>query len=102
MRNSYTPRHVRALVEEYAMVRERADTSTPSRIISILELADLHRVLPRLSLKYWEVVLVHGMLGYTQEQASAILQISQQAVSKRYRLALEDLTYYINGGEDDF
>jgi len=98
-RDEYTPEHVRHLITEYAALRERADTSTPSRRNALHELADLNRALARLSLKYWEVVLVHGLLGIPHREAAGVLRVSHQAVGKRYRLALEDITYLINGGD---
>lgn len=87
------------MVEEYAALRAKADTS-PGGMRALLQLADLDYVLARLPLKYWEVVLLHGLVGLAQEQTAELLHISQQAVSKRYRLGLEEITYYINGGLD--
>jgi DNA-directed RNA polymerase specialized sigma24 family protein len=87
------------MVEEYAALRAKADTS-PRGMRALLQLADLDYVLARLPLKYWEVVLLHGLIGLSQEQTAELLRISQQAVSKRYRLGLEEATYYINGGLD--
>jgi len=86
------------MVEEYVALRAKADTS-PGGMRALLQLADLDYVLARLPEKQWAVVLVHGLLGLNQEKAAALLHISQQAVSKRYRQALEDITYYINGGQ---
>lgn len=87
------------MVEEYAALRTKADTN-PSGMRTLLQLADLNYALARLPLKYWEVVLLHGLLGLSQEQTAEALHVSQQAVSKRYRTGLEDVTYYINGGID--
>lgn len=93
----YKPEEVRALVEEYAAVRESADT-TRYGLRFLVELADINRALEQLSLKYWGPVLLHGLLGIPQQEAARLLQVSQQAVSKRYRHGLEELTYLINGG----
>lgn len=87
------------MVEEYASLEAKADTS-PRGMRALLQLADLDYELARLPLPYWEVVLLHGLLGFSQEETAALLQISQQAVSKRYRKALEELTYFINGGDE--
>lgn len=87
------------MVEEYAALRVKADTS-PRGVRTLLQLADLDFVLARLPLKYWEVVLLHGMVGLPQEKTAELLHISQQAVSKRYRQGLEEITYWINGGEE--
>jgi len=87
------------MVEEYAALTTKADTS-PSGIRTLLQLADLNYVLERLPLKYWEVVLLHGLIGLTQEQTGEALHISKQAVSKRYAAGLDEITYWINGGDD--
>ncbi len=87
------------MVEEYAALRAKADTS-PGGMRALLQLADLDYVLARLPWEYWEVVLLHGMIGLTQEKTAELLHTSQKTVSKRYRLGLEDITYWINGGLD--
>lgn len=87
------------MVREYAALTAKADTS-PSGMRTLLQLADLNDALARLPLKYWEVVLLHGLLGLSQEQTAEALHVSQQAVSKRYRMGLEDVIFYINGLED--
>lgn len=97
-REDYAPEHVRTLIEEYAGLRARVDT-TPSGLRPLVQLADLNRALARLSRKYREVVLLHGLLGLPQDEAARRLEVSQQAVSKRYRLALEEVHYLMNGGD---
>ena len=78
-------------------MRAAADT-TRRGLRYLVELADINRALAQLPLKYWEVVLVHGLLGVPQQEAAQLLHVSQQAVSKRYRQGLEELTYLVNGG----
>lgn len=85
------------MIEEYPALRSKADTN-PSGMRALLQLADLDYELARLPLPYYEVVLLHGLLGLTLDQVGDLLQISHQAVSKRYRKGLEEITYYINGG----
>lgn len=97
-RPSYTEKQVRALIEGYAELVAMKDTHGPG-LRSLLHLADLDRALLRLSRKYREVVLLHGQLGLQQSFAASELSISQQALGKRYRQGLEELTYLINGGE---
>jgi DNA-directed RNA polymerase specialized sigma24 family protein len=94
----YAPSEVRALVEEYAAVRASADT-TRRGLRCLVQMADLNRALARIPLKFWGPVLVHGLLGVPQMEAAQALRISQQALSKRYRQGLEEVTYFINGGE---
>lgn len=94
---NYKPAEVRRMVEEYPALEAKADTDAKG-MYSLLRLADLDYVLARLPLEYWEVVLVHGLLGFSQEETARLLNISQSAVSKRWRYALEELTLDINGG----
>lgn len=85
------------MIEEYAALTAKADTS-PGGMRTLLQLADLDHALAQLPLKYWEVVLLHGLLGLSQEQTADALHVSQQAVSKRYRHGLEETVFNINGG----
>lgn len=97
-RANYRAEEVRKLIEEYPAVRESADT-TRRGLRFLVALADLDKALKRLPLKYWEVVLLHGLIGIPQAETAAILQISQPAVSKRYRQGVEEVEYLLNGGE---
>lgn len=94
---NYSENEVQALVESYAELKELRDT-TRARLRYVLSLADLGRALDRLYLDYWAVVLVHGLLGYSQYETAHMLQISQSAVSKRYRRGIAESTYWINNG----
>jgi DNA-directed RNA polymerase specialized sigma24 family protein len=96
-RPNYSDDEVRAMVEGYRELREIADT-TPGRLRYVLSLADLDRALALLPERLWAVVLLHGILGFPQTTVADLLEVSQQAVSKRYRYALEDLLFEINGG----
>jgi hypothetical protein len=95
--NEYTPREVRALIEEYAALRSSADT-TRRGLRHLVQMADLNKALARIPLKLWGPILVHGLLGVQQVDAAKLLRISQSALSKRYREGLEETTYRINGG----
>lgn len=53
-------------------------------------------------------MLLHGLLGYPGDQAAELLnsrvknpfyRISKQALLRRYRDALAEITYLMNGGE---
>lgn len=98
MRSSYPPEYVRQLVEGYAALVAASDT-TPQGLNVLVMLADLDRALARLPTEYTEAVFWHGLVGLSQEEAAGVLHKSQQWVSKRYRLALEEITYLINGGD---
>ena len=100
MAASYRPEYVRQLVEGYAGLMAAVDTDAVG-LRYLVQLADLHRAFARLPSEYAEVVFAHGLMGLSQEEAARALSKSQQWVSKRYRLALEEITYYINGGEDE-
>lgn len=96
-RTSYREEEVRALIEDYQTFAQKKDV-TRRGMRYLIALADLHRALKRLPLKFWEVVLLHGLLDMDQADAAELLQVSQQALSKRYRQAIEELVYTINGG----
>lgn len=98
-RPNYQPEYVRQLVEGYSGLVASADT-TPAALRYLVELADLHRAFARLPSDYAEAVFAHGLVGLSQEEAARALGKSQQWVSKRYRHALEEITFLINGGEE--
>lgn len=95
---SYSEEEVRALIEGYAELLEKVDT-TRRGLRYLVTLADLSRALRHLPRKYWEVVLLVGLFGLSHAEASGHLRVSHHAVTKRYRRALEETTYWINGGE---
>lgn len=64
-----------------------------------MTVADLDAALEQLPQDWWEVVLLHGLIGVPQAETAKLLRVSQQAVSKRYRRALEEIHYLMNGGE---
>lgn len=92
----YSEGEVRTLIEDYPAYRAKADTSRQG-LRYLVMLADLDKALEQIPLKFWEVVLLHGLLGVTQAEVARLLSISHQAVSKRYRLGLEEVLYLING-----
>lgn len=85
------------MVGRYEVLRAQANTS-PRGIRALIAIADLDRALARLSMKHWEVVLVHGLIGLTTREAAEVLHISHVAVGKRFRKGVEDALHYINGG----
>lgn|SRR3954469_9652640 len=99
MRPNYKADEVKALIENYATLTEKRDT-TPRGLHYLAMIADLDQALARLPLKFYEVVLLHGLLGIPQYEVASILHVSQQAVSKRYRQGLEEVVYVVNGEQD--
>lgn len=97
-RSSYSLKDVYRLLGTYPALVAGADT-TEAGIRRLIELADLHRALARLSDEYREVVFWVGLVGLPQERAAEVLQKSQSWVSKRYADAVEDVEYWINGGD---
>lgn len=98
-RNDYSINEVTRMVATYEQLRETASTKPGRGLLNLARLADLDKALTQLSLDRYRVVLVHGLLGVTQQDTASALHISQQAVGKRYRYALEDLHFHMNGGE---
>lgn len=98
-RSRYSENTVTHMVEQYAALRSMADTKPGRRLDALLRLADLDRALDMLPMDLWRVVLVHGLLGVTRDESAKALKISTGAVSKRFRLAIEELHFHMNGGE---
>lgn len=98
MRPEYTEEHVRQLLSNYVALAEAVDT-TPAGLRLLVQKADLDRAMARLPYEFAEVVAYHGLAGLPQDEAAEVLQKSQQWVSKRFRFAVEELTYLINGGD---
>jgi len=86
------------MIAQYSALSSMADTKPGRRLDTLLRLADLNRALDQLPLDLWRVVLVHGLIGIPREEAAAELQTSPRSVSRRYREAIEEVTYTMNGG----
>lgn len=95
---AYSEDEVRALIEHYEHLRELTDTKARG-LEWLARRNDLDDALALIPEEYWEVVLIAGMIGFTTYETARLLQISRATVSKRYRYAIEEITYYINGGE---
>jgi len=98
-RSDYSEKEVTRMVATYEQLRESASTKPGRGLRDLARLADMNRALDRLPMDLWKVMLVHGLLGVTQQDSAGALHISQQAVGKRFRLAIEELLYLMNGGE---
>jgi DNA-directed RNA polymerase specialized sigma24 family protein len=85
------------LVEEYPALRAQTDTDHRG-LRHLVELADLHWALDALPNDLFEVVLLVGLLGMDVRTASVLLHKSKSSVDRRYRDALAEMTFYINGG----
>ncbi|MCZ2109519.1 MAG: hypothetical protein LC118_08120 [Dehalococcoidia bacterium] len=96
-RPSYSPEHVRVLIEEYQALREKVDTDLYG-LNYLVQMADLDRVLERIPWNYWEVVLLHGLLGLPLRTTAELLGRKKSAIAERYANALEEITHQINGG----
>lgn len=101
-RSDYHTNEVIRMVATYEQLCESASTKPGRGLRDLCRLADLNRALDMLPMDLWKVVLVHGLLGVTQQDTGEALHISQQAVGKRFRLAIEELVYHMNGGEDSW
>lgn len=95
----YRETEVRALIEQYAVTLEDRDT-TERGLRALLAVADLKLAYRRLSLGDKEVLLVCGVLGVPQREAGEWYEKSVGWVNKNYRIALENLTYEMNGGHN--
>lgn len=97
IRPNYSLEEVRRTVEQYIELRARADTHAAG-LRTLTRLIDLDRALPLLPLRVRGPVMLHGIHGLDQETVARLLQVSNQAVSKRYREGLEILHFNMNGG----
>lgn len=88
------------MVEQYAALRATADTRPGHRLDTLVRLADLEKALDQLPMDLWRVVLTHGLLRVQRDDAAKALQISAGSVSKRFRLGIEELHWYMNGGDE--
>lgn len=98
-RSRYTEGEITRMVTHYQELKELADTKPGRRLLILLRLADLDSALDRLPMNLWRVMLVHGLLGVSRDEAAVVLQISTGATTKRFRQGIADLTYYMNGDE---
>lgn len=91
MRN-YSEDEVRALIENYdGLAHLKGKRWLFPRLV------DLEVALAKLPQTAREVLVLHGMNGLSQGGCAAVLGISQQTISRRYRDALVTLTKTING-----
>lgn len=93
----YRETEVRALVENYESAVSDRDT-TVRGLRSLVRIADLKRAWAGLNADEREVLLLVGVLGLSTHEAAQEIQKSQSSVSRRYRKALEELTWLMNGG----
>lgn len=98
-RSKYTEETIIRMIENYAALKSMADTKPGRRLDTLVRMADLDRALDQLPLDLWRVMLVHGLIGVPTREAGEELQISRSAVSRRFRLGIEELYFHMNGGE---
>lgn len=91
---------MRYLVEGYKTLREMKSTK-PGRGLDLLcQLIDLDRAISRLGPKEHHAVLLHGLLGLTEEDTAQALGVNQSTVSRVYSRALEVLAADLNGSDE--
>lgn len=95
----YRATEVRALVENYVHELDKRDTDARG-LRSIVRVADLKRAWRYLNSDERRVLLAVGVLGVSTREAGEALQKSQSWVTRRYKLALEELTWLMNGGPE--
>lgn len=96
-RPSYPARRVKTLVELYQTLRYVKDTK-PGRPLDLLcQLADLDVAVRKLGPIEYVSVLLHGLMGYTQDEVAEMLGVNQSTVLRRYERAMEVLKDTLNG-----
>lgn len=95
----YRETEVRALVENYLVLLNERDT-TRRGLRAVVAVADLKRAWPRLSASEREVLLVMGLYGYSSREAALYFVKSYKWAQREYKVALENLTWLMNGGTE--
>lgn len=93
----YRESEVRNLIEDYAAHLEARSVSGHGLNV-LVRIADLKRAWRGLRRDDRRVLLACGVIGANQADVAVALEKSQSWVAKRYRLALEELTWLMNGG----
>lgn len=96
--SKYRIGEIKGLVVDYEELVAKKDTTRHGLRI-VVALADLSRAMGLLPLGLKRVVLAR-MVGLSNVAAADQLQISESAVRKRFRQALEHLQVTMNGGYD--
>lgn len=91
---SYTEKEIVALVDNYESLRFLRHRAAIH--VRLMDIEVAMRYLPR---KLRDVMLVYGIMRYEQAETGRFLNISQQAVSKRYHQGIEHMLYTLNGEE---
>lgn len=96
-RNNYSREKVRGLVEEHEALREKADV-TEMGLVHLVQLIDLERSLPLLTLKQRQAIFLMGTVGISVYHAARILGVPTMTCWRRYQHALTVLTEVLNKG----
>lgn len=95
----YREAEVRYLIENYAVALEAREVHGHG-LLTLVKVADLKRGWRNLRHDDKLVLLLIGVAGTTTREAAEFMEKSQSWATKRYRLALEELTWQMNGGID--
>lgn len=93
----YRDTEVRAMVENYQVLLEDRGTHGAG-LRALVRVADLKRTWRKLSPTEREVLLVCGVLGLSSRDAAPHFEKSYSWVQRNYNVALENLTWLMNGG----
>jgi DNA-directed RNA polymerase specialized sigma24 family protein len=94
----YGAKEVRRIVENYQTLQQAKDT-THWGMHALVLLADVDRALEKaITWPQWEVVLLHGLLGYRMTDVAKWLSTSERSAYRRYDTALEQIQWFLNGG----
>lgn len=88
----YEDNEVQALIDHYLELRYMKH-----RPAIHVRLIDLERAISALPRKLFEVMLLAGLLRFTNEAAGRHLGVSESAVRKRYRQGFDFVMDYLNG-----
>ncbi len=80
-----------APVEDIALVEQPSDRIAEAQVIKII----VHESLEILTPKQREVLVLHGLQGYTFKEVAGKLSVTERAVKSRYYLAIEHLRKHL-------
>lgn len=95
--SSYQSEEVEALVNGYIELHENRSVSN-KRMWILVRMMDVDEALLRLEPVLREALFYRGIVGFTDREAAALLQVHHSTVQARYELGIARLTTILNGG----
>lgn len=95
--SNYSVDEVEVLVEQYEALKALRDRP---RLNWLVRYVDLNLALRHMPPKYYQAVLLVGLIGLSVQDAGQHFGVSGSTMWRRYRRGLEWLTNHLNGVDD--